>query len=126
MTRQASAPTLADVLRAVETFGAAYHDLQVSVEALRQELRDHDAASTRDRAGLREEQIAMRRHVDLRFDAYGLELNRYADQIVELQQVRTEVQMRLNDTDERLADLDAWRQQVEQRLATLEAERATG
>lgn len=102
-----SAPTLAEVLQAVEGFGAIYHELHQSVEALREDLRRHDTASTRDRASLREQLLALQRSVDRRFDAVGREIDTHTEHLAEIRQTCTELHMRLADVEERLAILEA-------------------
>ena len=123
MTERTTEPTMADVLSAVQGFGTTYHDLHLSVEALRDELKRHDAESRKDRAGIREMVHALQRSVDRRFDALGREIDTHSEQIAELQQARTELTMRLHSLVEQydeIADLRTRLSQVDARLTALE------
>ncbi len=123
MTERTTEPTMADVLGAVQGFGTTYHDLHLSVEALRAELKRHDADSRKDRAGLHDQLNALQRSVDRRFDALGREVDQHTEQIQELQQARTELTMRLHglvEQCEEIADLRTRLSQVEARLTALE------
>ena len=98
--------TIDDVLSAMQSFSATYHDVHVSVEALRSDLKAHDTESRRDRAGIREMVNALQRSVDRRFDAIGRELDEHSDKIATLEAARAGLMVRLADVEARIRRLE--------------------
>lgn len=89
-------PTARDILAAVETFGASYHDLHVTIQAMQVEL-----TAARREGQARGEQIAsLRRQIDAQFDQAWREI----DQIRQTVNGHT---LRLDDLAARVSELEA-------------------
>jgi chromosome segregation ATPase len=101
----------ADIVQAIQAFGAAYHDVQHSLDALLTRLDQHDKVSMRAREALRQQLDLLQRSVDRRFDHFGRELDEHHDRLhglaAEITALRSEAAMRLQDLEERLAALEA-------------------
>lgn len=112
-------PTSRDILAAIQGLGSSYHDLHLTMQGLRAEVGAHRAESKREREKIHDQIIAlsiridedwaaMSAKVDLLWQALD-DLKRSMVPSDELRRELTELRMRVQDHEERLAALESRR-----------------